>query len=114
MSVRRGQIWWVEFGVPRGSGAGYRRPALVVQSNAFNESRIATVMVAPLTSNLRLGDAPGNVLVTRRRSGLARDSVVNVSLTSAVDRDRLVEHFGVLDDTVMQQVDRGLRELLSL
>ncbi len=108
IEVRRGQIWWVEFGQAVGSATAYRRPALVVQSDAFNASRISTVLVAPMTTNLRLADAPGNVLITKRRSGLPKDSVINVSLAAAIDRASLAEQQGRLDESTMSQVDRGL------
>jgi mRNA interferase MazF len=77
--MRRGEIWWASLGEPQGSGPGYRRPVLIVQSNEFNESAIGTSICAALTSNMRLADAPGNVRVTRRASGLSQESVVNVS-----------------------------------
>jgi mRNA interferase MazF len=104
----------VDFGPPTGSAAGYRRPAVVVQSDGFNASRIGTVLVAPTTGTLRLADAPGNVLLTKNRSGLPRDSVVNVSLTSAIDRSCLSDFIGVVDDETMKRIDRGLRDVLGL
>lgn len=114
VNVERGQLWWVDVGIPRGSSAGYRRPALVVQADAFDASRISTVLVVPPTSSLRFADAPGNVLLTKRRSGLPRDSVVNVTLTSAIDRADLVELHGRLDDEVKTRVDVGLLRVLAL
>lgn len=114
VELQRGQIWWVEFGEARGSAAAYRRPALVVQSNSFNASRISTVLVAPMTTNVRFADAPGNVMVTKRRSGLPKNSVVNISLAVAIDRASLAEHHGKLDDATMSQVDRGLRLVFGL
>ncbi len=72
------------------------------------------MLVAPITSNVRLADAPGNVLITKRRSGLSRDSVIYVSQTSAIGRERLVEHHGHVDDATMELVDGGLRQVLNL
>jgi mRNA interferase MazF len=87
---------------------------LIVQSNAFNASRIRTVLVAPMTSNLRLGDAPGNVTVSKKRSGLGSDSVVNISQVGPVDRSRLLEYHGDVPADVLRRVDQGLREVLAV
>ena len=86
--VRRGEIWWASLPAPHGSSPGSRRPVVVVQSNDFNESRIQTVIVAAVTSNLRLGDAPGNFALSSRGTGLPRKSVVSVSQLATDD----VEH----------------------
>lgn len=99
---------------PDGSAAGYRRPVLVVQSDAFNRSRLATVAVVAPTANLRLLDAPGNVLLSSRLSGLPRDSVANVSQVLIIDRARLTERVGRLPSPVLGQVDDGLRLALAL
>ena len=87
MVVAQGDVCWADLPEPVGSGPGFRRPVLVVQGNAFNRSRIATVLIVPLTSNLRLANAPGNVVLPARVSGLPRESVANVSQLIAVDRD---------------------------
>ena len=79
MVVERGEVWWADLGAPDESGPGFRRPVLVVQNDAFNRSRLRTIVVAVLTSNLRLLDAPGNVLLPAKAAGLPRDSVVNVA-----------------------------------
>jgi mRNA interferase MazF len=112
--VQRGEVWWAELDEPRGSEPGYRRPVLVVQNDAFNRSRIATIIAIVLTSNLRLLDAPGNVLVPARASGLEKDSVANVSQVVKVDRDRLVKRVGRLETALMRDVDQGLRLALAL
>ncbi len=85
--IHRGEVWWADRPQPRGSEPGFRRPVLVVQANAFNRSRIQTVIVAAITSNVDLADAPGNLLLPARSSGLRRDSVVNVSQILTLDRD---------------------------
>lgn len=77
--MQRGEIWWASMGMPRGSEPGYRRPVVIVQSNEFNRSRINTVIVAIITSSLRLADAPGNVQISGKGSGLNKPSVINVS-----------------------------------
>lgn len=112
--VARGEIWWVDFGDPLGSEPGYRRPALVVSSDRFNRSRIATAIVTAVTSNLRLAAAPGHVEVKNGEAGLPRDCVVNVSQTMVIDRVRLVEPVGTLPLHLMRKVDDGLRLALAL
>jgi mRNA interferase MazF len=112
--IRRGEIWWASLADPRGSEPGLRRPVLVVQADAFNRSRIATVMVAAITSNLRLADAPGNVRLARDDSGLARASVVNVSQVLTLDRRFLTERVRALPAGSLAQVDAGLSLALGL
>src|ERR1700761_497028 len=94
--VRRGEIWWAMLGDPQGSGPGYRRPVLVLQSNSFNESAIRTSICAVITSNLRLAGAPGNVRLERRSSSLPLESVVNVSQLVTVDKMTFTEKVGSL------------------
>jgi len=112
--IRRGDVWWTDLGEPRGSAPGDRRPLVIVQSNAFNQSRIRTVVAITVTSNLRLVDAPGNVLLSSRASGLPKDSVANVSQIVTVDRETLAERVGRLDQKVMAAIDRGLRLVLDV
>ncbi len=112
--VAKGEVWWVDFGEPVGSEPGYRRPIVVVSSDRFNRSRIATVMVSAMTSNLSLAQAPGNLLVDSATTGLDRDSVVNVSQTLVVDRSRLVTCLGMLDRSTMMRLDESLRLLFDL
>jgi mRNA interferase MazF len=114
VSIHRGDVWWADLDEPVGSTPGYKRPVLVVQNDAFNASRIATVVAVVLTSNLRLVDAPGNVLLPSRATGLRKDSVANVSQIVTLDRSTLVERAGRLDQGVMREVGRGLRLVLSL
>ena len=114
MVVERGQVWWADLDEPRGSEAGFRRPLLIVQDDAFNRSRIRTVVAVVLTSNLRLVDAPGNVLIPAKASGLPKDSVVNVSQIVTIDRDFLSEPAGKLRGQLMKSVEDGLRLALSL
>lgn len=112
--MNRGDVWWAELDEPRGSGPGYRRPVIIVQSDAFNRSQIATAIAVVLTSNLRLLDAPGNVLVPRAESRLPKDSVANVSQVITLDRDVFSERAGSLSAQTMRAVDRGLRLVLEL
>lgn len=112
--MKRGEIRWANLPPAAGSGPGYRRPVLVVQSNAFNESRIATVLVAVVTSNLSLSDAPGNVRLRKSDSGLAKASVVNVSQIVTMDRQFLGKRVGALAPGVMHRVDEGLKLVLGM
>jgi len=110
----RGAIWWADLPDPVASEPGYRRPVLIIQSNAFNRSRIHTVIAVVITSNLRLADAPGNVRLEARESGLPKDSVANVSQIVTVDKTFLVEKCGQLEDDTMLAIDDGVRIVLSL
>jgi mRNA interferase MazF len=112
--LQRGDVWWADLAEPRGSEPGYRRPVLIVQADSFNRSRIATVLCVVLTSNLRLVDAPGNVLLPARRVGLPRDSVANVSQLITLDRAFLDEQIGRLPPKLMNAVDSGLKLVLNL
>ena len=112
--ILRGEIWWADLPAPRRSEPGYRRPVLVVQADAFNRSRIQTAIVAVVTSNLQLAEAPGNVLLPARSTGLPRDSVANVSQLLTLDRSFLTEHAGTLPPRLQRSVDDGLRTVLQL
>lgn len=114
MFVGRGEVWWADLPEPTGSGPAYRRPVMIVQSDTFNRSRIRTVTVVALTGNIRLLDAPGNVLVSAKASGLPRDSVANVSQILTVNRDVLTERVRTLPPAVVKQVNQGLRFALDL
>lgn len=113
-AIARGQIWWAELPEPGGSEPGFARPVLVVQADMFNRSRLRTLLVAGITTNLALADAPGNVLLTASSSGLPKDSVVNVSQLFALDRMFLGQPAGVVSGRVMATVDEGLRLILAL
>jgi mRNA interferase MazF len=112
--LTRGEIWWADLPEPRGSEPGFRRPVLIVQADSFNRSEIRTVIVAVITSNLRLAEAPGNVLLPARVSGLPRDSVVNVSQLLTLDRSFLTEGISKIPDRLMSQVESGLKLVLEL
>ena len=112
--MSRGEIWWATLSSPRGSGPGFRRPVLVVQANAFNESRIQTVIAAIISSNVDLAAAPGNVLLAKRDSRLPRESVVNVSQLVTLNKSFLTERVGRLSGRQLSAVDEGLRLALAL
>lgn len=112
--IERGDVWWADLGEPGGSEEGFRRPIVVVQAAAFNRSKLRTAIGVVLTSNLRLVDAPGNVLVPSKVSGLPRDSVANVSQVITVDRTYLSARAGRLKGAVLRDIDSGLRLALDL
>jgi mRNA interferase MazF len=112
--MKRGEIWWASLPMPAGSEPGYRRPVVIVQADAFNRSRIQTVVVAAITSNIRIADAPGNVLLTRREGRLSKDSVVDVSKLLTLDKSFLTERVGRISATSMGAIDEGLRLVLAL
>jgi mRNA interferase MazF len=114
LDFRRGEIWWATLPPPVGSGPGYRRPVLVIQSDAFNSSRIPTVIVAAITSNVELARAPGNVRLDARQSGLKKVSVVNVSQLATLDRRILTERVTALSKQTMDRVDTGVRLVLAV
>ena len=112
--MERGEIWWAELPDPTASEPGFRRPVVIVQSNAFNRSRIRTIIAVVLTSNLRLAEAPGNVLIAASDSGLPKDSVANVSQVITLDKTFLTERCGRLPGHLSRSIDEGLRLVLSL
>lgn len=112
--MKRGEVWWADLPSPVGSGPGYKRPVLVVQANSFNASRIATVVVATVTSNLALAEAPGNVRIAKSDSGLPQPSVVNVSQLITLDRSILTSKVKALPGVAMDKVDGGLKLVLAL
>ncbi len=113
--IRRGEIRWVDLGEPRGSQPGYRRPVVVVQSDPFNKSRIATVVVVILTSNLALARAPGNLLLPTSVTGLTKDSVANVSQILTVDKvDLEATVVGTLPKRYLEDLDDGLALVVGL
>ena len=114
MTVERGQIWSADLGEPEGSEPGYNRPVLIIQSDAFNRSRLHTVIAVVLSTNLRLVGAPGNVLIPAKVSGLRRDSVANVSQVITVDREFLIELAGRVRGQSLKDVETGLRLVLDL
>ena len=110
----RGEIWWAALPTPASSEPGYRRPILIIQSDSFNRSRIATIIGVVITSNLRLAEAPGNIRLTKRDSGLPKRSVVNVSQMLTVDKSFLIEKAGQLSAVKMQEIEEGIRLVLSV
>ncbi len=112
--MQRGEIWWATLPAPSGSGPGKRRPVLIVQSDAFNASRIQTVVAAVITSNVELAAAPGNIRLRRRETKLTKDSVVNVSQLITLDQSYLTERVSVLPKRLIGALNEGLRLVLGL
>ncbi|WP_305038595.1 type II toxin-antitoxin system PemK/MazF family toxin [Fortiea sp. LEGE XX443] len=110
----RGEIWWANLPDPVAFEPGYRRPVLVIQDDIFTQSRISTVIVVIITSNIQLAQAPGNVLLPSEASGLPRDSVANISQIFTVDKTFLVERISSLPNYLQEEVDEGLRTILYL
>ena len=113
MVVSRGDVVWASLADPDGSEPGFRRPVVVVQGDAFNASRLGTVVVVPLTSNVRWAAAPGNVMLSAKRTGLPKDSVANVSQIIAVDRAILSDRNGHLDDDDIALLHSGIDVVLG-
>ena len=111
--IAQGEVWWAELDEPVGSAPGLRRPVVVIQSDSFNRSRISTIVCVPLTSNLRWGDAPGNVVLDATTTGLPKDSVANVSQVVTLDRTALTERVGVLPAHKLELVLYGLDVVLA-
>ena len=113
MVIDQGEVYWVDLGEPSGSEPGYRHPHVVIQNNVFNRSRINTVVVCALTSNLKRAEAPGNVLLEKGEANLPKQSVVNVSQIFTVDKEDLVERIGTLSRTRVGQILDGVSLLLE-
>lgn len=110
--IRQGDIYLLDFGAPTGSEPGFVRPVVVVQNNVFNRSNIRTTVVCPLTTNLRRGEAPGNVSLFPGEGGLREQSVVNVSQVLAVNRKDLEQKIGTLDEDRVLEIVAGVNLLL--
>lgn len=111
--ISQGEVWWADLADPAGSEPGFRRPVVIVQGDSFNRSRLATVVCVALTSNLRWAEAPGNVLLTSKATGLPKDSVANVSQIVTLDRGFLVERVGVLPGKKLELVLFGVDVVLG-
>jgi len=111
--ISQGDVWWADLGEPVGSEPGFRRPVVVVQGDDFNRSALRTVVTVSLTSNLRWADAPGNVRLTKRATGLPRDSVANVSQIVTLDKSILTERVGRLPAPKLELVLAGIDRVLG-
>jgi mRNA interferase MazF len=111
--ISQGDIWWADIPDPSGSGPGFRRPVVVIQGDSFNRSKIATVLCIPLTGNLKWAEAPGNVLLETRLTGLLKDSVANVSQVVALDKSLLTERVGKLSRAKTELLLAGIDIVLG-
>lgn len=112
--LQRGQIWWADLGEPRGSAPGYHRPVIIIQIDEINASRLNTVVVVVLTSNLSAADATGNVVLEPEQTGLPKASMVSVTQIQTIDKKELLEYVSTLSLIDMRAVDRGLKTVLGL
>ncbi len=113
MDIKQGDIYWIDFGPPEGSQPGYRHPHVVIQNNVFNASRINTVVVCALTSNLKFAKSPGNVLLKKGEANLPKDSVVNIAQIETVDKAFLIEKIGSLSSSRIRQIVEGIKSLME-
>jgi mRNA interferase MazF len=111
--VSQGEIWWADLPEPVGSGPGFRRPVVILQSDAFNRSRIATVVCVPLTTNTTWADVPGNVLLTAQATNLPKDSVANTSHIISIDKGLLFERVGKISHARLELILSGLDIVLG-
>jgi mRNA interferase MazF len=114
MVVQRGEIWWADLPEPKGSMPGYRHPIVILQANLFNKSDLATVIGVVVTTNLRIARMPGNVELSPDQSGLECDSVVSMTQIVTANKTDLLEYVGTLSESKIEQIEKGLRKVLSL
>ncbi len=113
MVINQGDIYWIELDEPEGSDPGYKHPHIIVQNNLFNRSKINTVLVCPLTTNLKRAGAPGNVLLDKKESNLPKQSVVNVSQVFTVDKTQLEEYVGTVSAKRLTEIINGIKLILD-
>jgi mRNA interferase MazF len=113
MDIRQGDIYWVDLGIPEGSEPGYKHQYIVIQNNVFNASKINTVVVCALTTNLKRANAPGNILLKKGEGNLKKDSVVNISQIITADKSDLVEKIGSLSPSKVKQIIDGVKLLIE-
>ena len=113
MVINQGDIYWIDLDEPEGSEPGYKHPHIIVQNNLFNRSKINTVLVCPLTTNLKRAGAPGNVLLDKQESNLPKQSVVNVSQVFTVDKTQLEEYVGTVSSRRLAEILNGIKLVLD-
>ncbi len=114
MVIKRGEIWWAKLPEPVGSGPGHKKPLVIIQSNEFNSSNINTIIAVAITTNIHLAAAPGNILLSIKKSKLPKKSVVNISQLITIDKSFFTERIHTLSNKVMEQIDDGIRLVLKL
>lgn len=113
MVIRQGEIYWIDFGQPRGSEPGYRHPHIVIQNNLFNSSKINTVVVCTLTSNLKRASSPGNLILAKGEANLTKKSFVNISQVYTVNKTELIEKIGEVSEKKLIQILNGIKLLME-
>lgn len=113
MDIKQGDIYWVALGIPEGSEPGYKHPHVVIQNDVFNASKINTVVVCALTTNLKRANAPGNILLKKGEGNLKKDSVVNISQIITADKSDLIEKIGSLSSSRVKQIIEGVKLLIE-
>ena len=110
----RGELWWVDLGIPFGSESGYRRPVLIIQNDFFNNSKINTTIVIPLTTNMLYADAPGNIFINNDDSRLSKDSVIVISQIRVIDKKRFIEKISKLNKAIIEEVENNILFALGI
>ncbi len=113
MVIKQGDIFWIELPAPRGSESGYRHPHVVIQNNLFNCSRINTVVLCALTSNLQRASSPGNVLLKKGEANLPKASVVNITQIITLNKSELEEKIGTLSPKRIDEINNGIKQLIE-
>jgi mRNA interferase MazF len=112
--MTRGEIWWVDYGIPYGSEPGYRRPVIIIQNDFFNNSKIHTTIAVPLSTNLLLADVPGNIFIDKKDSNLTKDSVILISQIGVIDKERLQEKVSKINRELMEKIENSIMFILGI
>ena len=112
--MTRGELWWVDYGIPYGSEPGFRRPVIILQNDFFNNSNINTTIAIPLSTNLLLAEVPANIFVEKKYLKLGSDSVILVSQIGVVDKQRLIEKITKVDRTIMEKIENNVAFILGI
>jgi mRNA interferase MazF len=112
--MTRGEIWWADYGIPYGSEPGYRRPVIILQNDFFNNSKINTTVVLPISSNLILADVPGNIFIEKRDFKLGKDSVALVSQIGVIDKERLIGKISKINRDLMEKIENSIMFVLGI
>jgi mRNA interferase MazF len=112
--MTRGELWWVDYGIPFGSEPGFRRPVIILQNDFFNNSKINTTVVIPLSTNLVLADVPGNVFIDKKESRLSKDSVILVTQIGVVDKQRMIEKISKVSKSIMDKIENSIVFILGI
>jgi mRNA interferase MazF len=110
----RGEIWWIDYGIPYGSEPGYRRPVIIIQNDLFNASKINTTIVIPVSTNLLLADVPGNIILKKEDSKLKKNSVILLSQIGVIDKERLIEKISKINKEIMREIENAILFVLGI